>query len=160
MDIIVLFVGLITFGLSSSKEIQCTWVVEVDEVFDSDCSLLGSVSSQQNYTCNSLQDSLGLVSNSFPPHSCVEVIINEGRYVVEGTVIMSRDLFIHGRDGHVVTVELLVQSSDEFQYSLSFRNTASVGVWNVEFQGTHGIVGFDNISRVEIRNSSFRWVCM
>jgi hypothetical protein len=148
-------VAVVVIVLLAGVKSEVQWFVEVDVVFGSDCSQFGSVSSEQNYTCNSLQDALGLVSNSFPPHSCVEVIINEGRYVVEGTVIMSRDLFIHGRDGHVVTVELLVQSSDEFQYSLSFRNTNSVAVENIEFIGSSGVIGFDNVTRVEVDSSSF-----
>ena len=137
--------------------IQCSWLVQVDEVFGSDCSGL-SLEEQQNYTCNSLQDALSLVSSSFSPESCVEVIINRGRYTVEGIVIITRDLVIHGRDGHVVTVELLIQPSSDFQYSLSFRNTSSAVLQNIEFLGSNGVIAFDNVSRVEVGDSSFRYV--
>ena len=134
---------------------QCSWLVQMDEVFGSDCSGL-SLEEQQNYTCNSLQDALSLVSSSFSPESCVEVIINQGRYIVEGTVIVTRDLVIHGRDDHVVTVELLIQPSSDFQYSLSFRNTSSAVLRNIEFLGSNGVITFDNVSRVEVSDSSFR----
>lgn len=147
--------GTFCFGQSLTEEVQCSWSVVVDELGGNDCRASTSDTVQQNYNCSSLKDTLNLVS-SFPAGSCVEITINQGRHTVEGTVIIDRDLLLHGRAGHAITVELLIQPSDKFQYSFSFRNTDRVHIWNLDFVGSNGIVGFDNVSTVEVSNSSFR----
>ena len=139
-------------GQSGTDLVDCSWLVTVDEADGDDCSL-NEV--QGNSTCSNLKDALSAVS-TFPPDSCVEIIVNQGTYEVEGTVIIQRDLYLHGGSGQAAVIHLLVQPSEEFQYSLSFRNTNSVIVRDLQFVGSSGVIGFDNVSRVEVAHSSFR----
>ena len=160
MDATICLVFLLVssrLAYSLMAEADCSRSVTVDKVHGDNCSSETNFEELRasNHTCSSLKHTLRLLS-VFPPESCVEVIINEGRYDVEGTVILHRDLYIHGREGHSVAVHLMVKSLNLFQYSLSFRDTGSIRVRNLQFVGSSGVIGFDNVSSVEIANSSFR----
>ncbi len=113
----------------------------------------------ENLTCNRLSDTLQLISQE-PDSSALdeEVVISQGSYTIEGAVILSREVFLRGREGHVVSVVLLTPASDppEFLYTLSFRNVDFAGIENIAFSGSNGVIGFDNVSTVEISSSSFR----
>ena len=127
---------LLLIGRYSSGFTQCSnWSVTMDST--------------------SLEKTFSLLSG-ISPDSCNEVIVSEGRYKIQETVIVNRDLFLHGREGHTVIVEFET-SSEDLQYCLSFRNTRQIHVSNINFLGsTNGNIGFDNVSTVEINNCSFR----
>ena len=128
--------------------------VVVEELSGQDCE---GQTLQQDLTCNSFVHVLNLLSQS-PSNVSVEVIINEGSYTVEGSFHISRDVLIRGREGHSVEIELLTQGSTPpvFLYSLSFRNTEHVSLCNIDYSGSNGVIGFDNVSKVEVSSSSFR----
>ena len=127
--------------------------VTVDLVNGQDCSLSRTL--QHNQSCSNLQDTLSVTSR-LPVDSCLEIIVNQGTYDIEGTLVLSQNLLISGREGHNVIVHLRVESSDTFQYSLSFRNASRVQLQNLEFVGTSGIIGFDNVNNVGVHSCSFR----
>lgn len=146
-------------GLAVENHWERCETVVVDELNGLNCS--DNLWHRQNITCSSIKDTLELISKEpFINTSCVEVIINQGQYLVEGSIIISRNVYIRGRNGHSVRVHLETQGSDppEFLYSLSFRNTDYVCIGHIEFTGSEGVIGFDNVSRVEVANSSFRSV--
>lgn len=130
--------------------------VEVDGLRGQDCK---GQTLEQNLTCNSIMDMLNVITED-SSNTSVEVIINSGSYVVEGTFIVARDVSIRGQEGQSVEIHLQTQGSTPpvFMYSLSFRNTGYVSIQNISFTGSNGILGFDNVSRVEISSSSFRYV--
>ena len=127
--------------------------VTVDEVNGQDCSLSGTL--QRNQSCNNLQDTLSITSK-LPVDSCLEIIVDQGTYDIEGTLVLTQNLLIYGREGHNVIVHLIVESLDTFQYSLSFRNARKVQLQNLEFVGTSGVIGFDKVDNVEVFSCSFR----
>lgn len=153
---------LLLFSVSGQQERGplCNVAVTVDEALGVDCARFQSL--PQNVTCNSLSDTLQLIS--LEPHysseerdDCVEVEINQGDYTVEGTVILERSVLLRGRDGDTVSVDLLLPATDppEFLYSLSFRNAGFAGIYNIAFSGSSGVIGFDNVTTVEVGSSSF-----
>lgn len=131
-----------------------TVTVVVDMLTGCDCR---EQTLQQNIICNDITTVLDLLSQD-PSTTSVELIINQGSYVVEGTYTIAKDVFIRGREGHSVLVQLQTQGSSPpmFIYSLSFKNTDFVSVQNIDFSGSNGVIGFDNVSVVEVSSSSFR----
>ena len=130
--------------------------IVVDEQSGLDCTS-ETLEQDTDLICNSIMDVLYLLSR--PPSSItVEVVINEGRYQLEGRYLVSRDVSIRGQEGHTVEIDIETQGSDppSFIFSISFRNTEYVALHNIDFSGSHGVIGFDNVSRVEISLSSFQ----
>ena len=133
--------------------------ISVDQNSGKNCA---KESLKQNLTCNSFGDVLHLLSDldSDPqllsPVSA-EVILSAGSYVTEGRFNISRDIYIRGKEGHTVEVTLLTHNSPlKYDFSLSFNNTRHVSLCNINFTGSHGVIGFDNVVRVEVNSSSFR----
>ena len=140
----------------------CNYSVGVDQTHSHNC-MRNSQIRLNNWTCKSLSHALQLISQidrAVLAGSCVEVIISQGNYIIEGTMILDREVLLRGREGHVVSIILLTPATNppEFTYSLSFRNVDFAGIKNIEFSGSNGVVGFDNVSMVEISGSSFRYM--
>ena len=172
MVLMLVYLSLLLFSLSRSYGLVlggdrlCGETVEVNRTSGLDCSSNPQPQSG-NVTCSSLSDALQLISQPPAPRAsdpsaaaggCVEVLISQGTYIVEGAVVLARDVYLRGRDGHTVSVVLLIPATDppEFTYSLSFRNSQFAGIENIQFSGSNGVVGFDNVSAVDISHSSFR----
>ena len=137
---------------------SCISVITVDEVFGEYCR--GSESIQRNLTCNNISDVLLLLSRDTAYVGCIEVVINQGSHVIEDTVIISKDLYIHANEPNSVSIDLQTPSQKPpvFTYALSFRNSHSVRISNVNFTGSDGVIGFDNVTEVILTNSSFRYI--
>ena len=154
--LILVFCGDIRLcpGQIPDSEFSPGMTVEVDGATRQDCKTLAL---QQVVICNNIMDVLQLISQD-PSNTSVEVIINKGIYIVEGNFTITRDVLLHGHDGHSVLIHLQTQGSSPpvFSYSLSFRNTDYVSVKNINFAGSNGVIGFDNVSKVEVSLSSFR----
>ena len=153
------------YGRALYGDQVCNKSVAVDENRGRDCSSFEVLPENltQGLICNSLSDTLQLIAQAeHDPlaleEDCVEVVISQGSYTIEGTVNLDRNVILCGRDGQVVSVILLTPATDppEFMYSLSFRNLDFAGIENIEFSGSNGVIGFDNVSMVEISHSSFR----
>lgn len=139
----------------NERHFMCERRIEVDEHSRSDCSNMSS-----NHTsCDSLQDALLLVSGSLR-EECVEISIVPGRYHITKNLIVPISLLLRGikdeSDSILVHIETPSKIPSEFTYGLSFRNSEFVHISGVNFTGSDGVVGFDNVSSVELSNLSFR----
>lgn len=149
----VLCIVLCGLRLCLSSELPCDWSVRVDRVYGRDCRVLETPQGSQ--ACNSLEDTLKMAS-SVPSLSCVEVIVGQGSYQLEEAIFILGNMFLYGEEGHDVMVDLVMKPSATFQYSLSFSNATNVQINNIHFTRGEGVIGFDNVARVQITNCSFR----
>lgn len=146
---------------SDSKTERCNGssiIIVVDQSHGEDCSLLKSLQEnpRENLTCTDVKDTLLLLAS--PAEGCVEVIINQGTYTIEGTVTIPRDVHVHAKRDHTVVIIFSTTGPvpPEYMYSLSFNNSQFVSVTDIQFIGSDGVIGFDNVSKVIVSDSSFR----
>lgn len=174
MDEWAVYLFLLTV-IASSRDVTtmvqgaCARVVTVDPQYGEECDRQGSSKTamtllEGNRTCSSLEDVLNLLSvshnGSKSAEGCTtEIVLKPGEHVVEGTFLISEDaLYLSASSVTRVSVCLKTPASIpmEFTYAISFRNSNFVRISGIDFIGDNGVIGFDNVSNVEINNSSFR----
>ena len=139
---------------------ECQTVVVVDPNIGVNCS--NTNLSLVNYTCDNLEDVLVSVSTHETTHElggCIQVNVYPGNYVITSFIAISQNLALIGHDisvtfdFHSVFGTTLTQRP---YYLITFANSSSVAIWNVDFHDSPGIIGFENVSHILIQRCSFR----
>ena len=108
-----LLLSFLCYGQLQDGGRVCTYSLAVDQTHNQDC-MSNPDTELHNLTCSSLPNALQLISNLDPAvlaGTCVEVVINQGSYTIEGTVILDREVLLRGREDHVVSIILLTPAT-------------------------------------------------
>lgn len=155
----------------------CATLVIADAARGTDC---GSASDLAGMTCDSLQHVLKSIergSTVAEPGDCVEVYVAAGRYTLTSPVVITRSVVLRGEyNSSAITAGANFPSSrsgssvfgvtigfDGFGgrgkqalFALAFKSAERVEMTGLGFAGSPGIVGFDEIAMVIIKDCSFR----
>ena len=146
-------------------------VVIVDMLNGSNCSLDKTFYPRfENRTCNSLEDVFSLIENEYSitneSAECFEVRVGPGTHTVHKSFVFTKGIKLMAEHNLNATVLLNVpyseqpsQKPDEYHYALSFHNvTNEVTLDSIDFINSSGIISFQNVTTVSIKNCSFRFV--
>lgn len=121
----------------------------------------GTDTTCQNSTVVSLSSELEKILQQQPTQDCVNVTLTPGNYTLTRFFTLNGASFVlHGSDDSSevsVTFQVLESSYDSrLPYALYFRNVDFAVISGIQFTHSPGIIGFENVSKVVIRDSSFR----
>ena len=109
--------------------------------------------------CGNLQEALLLIARGSHQLDCVlMVMIQEGHYSISQEIEISQNLMLNAASTHDVSVSFTVNNSSlrNQSYPLLFIHTEFVELVGIEFHGSSGIIGFENVTDVVITDSIFR----
>lgn len=156
----------------------CTTLVLVDAARGTDC---GSASRDlAGLTCDSLQHVLASIEEGATmaePGGCVEVYVAAEHYTLTSPVVIIGSVVLRGEyDRNAITAGASFPTSSggtsgfgvtitfdgfggrgkEALFALAFKSTERVEMIGLRFAGSPGIVGFDDVAMVTIKDCSFR----
>ncbi len=138
--------------------------VGVDQWRGDDCA--GQLGGLANQTCNDLEVVLlsiaDAITTSTEPFSCVEVVIHPGTYMINSTIsIKNQSVFIRGVGSVLVTFNSSTFDPTETldpYYIMQLSGLDYAEISGIEFSGSPGLVGLENVSTVVVSDCSFRSV--
>lgn len=93
------------------------------------------------------------------PQDCFNMTIPPGNYTITRFFSLdSANIFLHGagQDDRDVYVTFDVPSGTYNPYALYFANSDTVEISGIKFEYSPGVIGFENVTKVVIKDSSFR----
>ena len=112
-----------------------------------------------------LQEALQLImteSNSEAP-DCFNVTIAPGNYTLFNYFTIKTNFVLHGSNSETASVFITFNVADHPAghtsppYAIHFQSAEFVKMTGINFQHSPGIIGFDDITKVVIEDSSFRF---
>ncbi len=140
--------------------------VGVDQWRGDDCA--GQLEGLVNQTCNDLEVVLlsiaDAITTSTEPFSCVEVVIHPGTYMINSAIsISNQSVIIRGVGSVLVTFNSSTFDPTETldpYYVMQMSGLDYAEISGIEFSGSPGLVGLENVSTVVVSDCSFRSVCL
>ncbi len=135
--------------------------VRVDQWRGDDCA--GQLGGLANQTCNDLEVVLlSIADASTEPFSCVEVVIHPGTYMINTTIsINNQSVIIRGVGSVLVTFNSSTFDPTETldpYYIMRLSGLDYAEISGIEFSGSPGLIGLENVSTVVVSDCSFRSV--
>ena len=143
---------------------HCKDVVGVSRETGLDCSTI-TAHSLVNKTCNDLQDVLIRFSgNQVSPSlgKCIEIVVHSGKYRITEVITIHHNVVLHGAQNVTVTFSLNetlypANTLDPY-YVLTFADSDYSGISGIDFHTSPGIISFQDVTNVTVKNCSFRFV--
>ena len=145
----------LSFPRVDADSIECSVRLTVDQ------SVSDDIECDANGTCSDLQVALLKVSRrEIVSTDCIYILVTGGKYLITEYITISQCLKLRGK-GHVIVHFNFSEKFDPTQttephYVLSFVNTSSVELSELNFFDSPGIVTAVSISSINVRNCSFR----
>lgn len=110
---------------------------------------------------NSLEKALMFVTSTDTSPDCFNVTIAPGNYTISRFFTINTNFVLRGKDSEGKVFVSFEVASDYYNhslppYALYFRSVEFVEVTGVHFDHSPGIIGFESVTKVVIKDSSFR----
>ena len=120
-----------------------------------------------NFSCDSLQKVLRFVADSGnvagnDSYDYVEIQISEGHYELTEQVTIEQNIVLTADTVESVQVNVTFNGlvlNDSF-HAILIRSVEHATIEGISFEGSQGVIVFENVTRVFISNSSFRYKCL
>lgn len=147
---LILILTLLTRKNASGVTKTCQTTIAVNSEFDGDSC------DDSNLMCGDLTMALELVNNSSELNAsdCFKITIAPGGYSITKFLSIHKNLVLHGLDSESPVLVTFAVKSDF--HSILFSDVLFVEISGVQFQHSPGIVGFEFVDKVVIKNSAFR----
>ena len=135
---------------------------EIHAVVANGCSKITVGPDTDQYTFDDLEEALDWTSNSTGSNSynstpCFDITVAPGNYsLLRSYNICSNFILQGGRSSLEGPVVISAHSLTHPHFILFFKAADYVEIAGIQFEHSPGIIGFENITRVSIKDSSFR----
>lgn len=114
-----------------------------------------------NFFCDSLQKVLRFVEDSGnvagdDSYDDYVIQISEGHYELTEQVAIEQNIVLRAETAESVYVTFSGLILKESFHALLIRSVERAAIEGISFEGSQGIIVFENVTRVSISNSSFR----
>ena len=148
--------------LVTQSILLCLLLLRNTSALNTTCENVQEVSPSSEDGVGNLEDALAMAEEAFQ-EDCVNITLTPGNYTVNRFFTLhSNNFVLHASNSGAGQVFVTFKvSNDTYDldlppYALDFRNVEFVLISGVNFEHSPGIVGFENVTKVVIKDSLFR----
>ena len=142
---------------ASALQPTCPYQLRVDPEVDSLDEMMGYSGSGDVQVFQDLQDALLMMESNEAGRECYDVQVAPGNYTLSRYFTVKTNIILHGSNLELAPVFVEFNVADYEPYVLLFQSIDFVKITGIKFQSSPGIIGFEDIIKVVIQNSTFRY---